>query len=419
MKKILLLLTILFALPVFSQTEEAQRQLEEKKAKLQEELAKANQKFATEKKKEKTVLKEIAKQDFKINITEKIINTTAKQKRLLSDDIYLTQLDINKYKQEIEELKADYAKMIVKSYKSRSEQSKAMFVLSSDNFTQAYKRVQYMKQYAGYRKRQAEEIRDKQSKLENSKDHLEVKKKEKEKIIVASTKEQEGLEKEKTEKERLVKLIQKDKKKIAAEIAKIKKESKEIDRKIRKMIADAIAAINKKNAEKKKAAAGNTTPTTKADPVSSTKIELTPEGKIVSNNFKANKGSLPWPVEKGVITLGYGNQPHPLQKDIIVHNSGIEITTDAGASARAVFAGEVSNIQVSQNTGLYTVLVAHGDYFTVYSNLSSVSVSKGSKVSEKQSIGKIKTNANGKTVLKFLVNQNTTTLNPKTWIAAK
>ena len=413
-KFLLTLFVVFFTLSVSAQIDEKEK-LEQRKEQLQRELSEAKTKLQNEKKKERSVLKEIASQNEQIKISEKIISTIAKQTRILDDNIYLTQLEINKLNRDLKIMKEDYAKMIVKSYKSRSEQSRIMFVLSSSSFLQAYKRIQYMKQYAGYRKRQAEEIKIKQTRLGVAVNELQVNKKEKEVVIVEKTKIKAEHEKLKLEKEKTAKLIQKDKKKIAAEIAAKQKESKAIDKKIKKMIADAIAAENKKNAAKKQAASGNTTPV-KTTAVSSTKIELTPEGKLTSDSFKANKGELPWPTEKGYISTGYGDVPHPEYKNIVIHNSGIDITTDAGASARAVFAGEVSGVQVSQTTNTYTVLVRHGDFFTAYSNLSSVSVSVGNKVTAKQTLGKIKTNAKGNSVLKFVINQNTTVLNPKSWL---
>lgn len=421
MNKFLLYLFVLFfSFSAMAQIDEKEK-LEQRKEQLQRELSEAKTKLQNEKKKEKSVLKEIAGQDAQIRISEKIISTIAKQARILDDNIYLTQLEINKLNKDLKIMKEDYAKMIVKSYKSRSEQSRFMFVLSSTSFLQAYKRVQYMKQYAGYRKRQAEEIKVKQARLGIAVGELQTNKKEKEVVIVEKTKIKAEHEKLKQEKVATAKLIQKDKKKIAADIAKMDKERKSIDKKIKKMINDAIAAENKKNAAKKKAAAtasGNTAPV-KTAPVSSTKIELTPEGKLSSDSFKANKGQLPWPTEKGYISTGYGDQPHPDYSNIVIHNSGIDITTDSGSSARAVFAGEVSGVQVSQTTNTYTVLVRHGDFFTAYSNLSSVSVSVGNKVTAKQTLGKIKTNAKGNSVLKFVINQNTTVLNPKSWLKPK
>ena len=419
-KFLLTLFVVFFTLSVAAQTEEQQK-LEQRKEQLQRELSEAKTKLQQEKKKEKSVLKEIAGQEAQIKISEKIISTVAKQARILDDNIYLTQLEINKLNKDLKIMKEDYAKMIVKSYKSRSEQSRVMFVLSSNSFLQAYKRVQYMKQYAGYRKRQAEEIKIKQARLGVAVTSLQTNKKEKEVVIVEKTKIKEEHEKLKQEKEKTAKLIQKDKKKIAAEIAKMDKERKAIDKKIKKMINDAIAAENKKRKAEQAAAAkksGSTTPV-KTTPVSSTKIELTPEGKLSSDSFKANKGRLPWPVAKGYISTGYGDVPHPDYKNIVIHNSGIDITTDPGSSAMAVFSGEVSGVQVSQTTNTYTILVRHGDFFTAYSNLSSVSVSVGNKVSAKQVLGKIKTNAKGNSVLKFVINQNTTVLNPKSWITPK
>ena len=418
-KRFLIVFIWLLTLPVVAQ-EDAQQKLEARKEQLQKELAEMRNKYQNERVKEKSVLKEINKIEEQIKVSANLINTISKQTRLLSDDIYLTQLEINKLNRELQVMKEDYAKMIVKSYKSRSDQSKIMFILSSNSFLQAYKRIQYMKQYAGYRKMQAEEIKQKQVKLNKSVQHLEGKKKEKEVVLQESTKAKQEHEKIKQEKEKVAKSIQKDKKKYAAEIEKMKKEQRDIDRKIKKMIAEAIAAANKKNAEKTKTNTGTKSGTnTKPVAVSSTKIELTPEGKVESDNFKANKGRLPWPVEKGAIYIPYGNSKHPEFSNLDVHNSGIDIKTESGMMARSVFAGEVSGIQVSQSTGTYTVMVRHGDFFTTYSNLSSVSVNQGQKVGIKQTLGKIKTNFAGLTVMKFTLSQNITTLNPNSWITPR
>jgi murein DD-endopeptidase MepM/ murein hydrolase activator NlpD len=152
-------------------------------------------------------------------------------------------------------------------------------------------------------------------------------------------------------------------------------------------------------------------------PISSTKIDLTPEAKIVADNFRANKGRLPYPVERGKITLGFGYQPHPVYKSLMVHNSGVEITTDQGATARAVFDGVVTSVfDLTKVTK--AVMIQHGDYFTVYQNLSSVNVSMGDKVSRKQALGRIRSNGEtGKTVLKFLIYQNTSYINPAGWLS--
>ncbi len=393
----------------FAQPSEQQK-LEERKAQILKEISENKSRLEAEKKKEKSVLSQINQQKQLIQLRQKLLNTTAKQTRILSDEIYLTQLEMNKLNRELKVLKEDYEKMIVKSYKSRNEQSRIMFILSSENFLQAYKRIQYMKQYAGFRKMQGEEIKEKQNKLVEAEKRLSVSKKEKEVVLAQTEKEKQELEKEKKEQERLVKLIQKDKKKLSAEISRKQKEAKEIDSKIKKLIAAEIAAANKRNAEK----SGTTAP--KAGTTAASKFVLTAEGQVASDNFKANKGKLPWPVVKGYVSLGHGDQPHPIHKNLTIHNSGVEISTEPGSSARAVFGGEVLQVQVisANNKAVY---IQHGDFITVYLNLSSVSVTKGQKVSIKQNIGKIHTDSSGKAVIKFLVLQNTTTLNPETWLS--
>ena len=392
----------------FAQPSEQQK-LEERKAQILKEISENKSRLETEKKKEKSVLTQINQQKQLIQLRQKLLNTTAKQTRILSDEIYLTQLEMNKLNRELKVLKEDYEKMIVKSYKSRNEQSRIMFILSSENFLQAYKRIQYMKQYAGFRKMQGEEIKDKQTKLLQAEKRLSESKKEKEVVLAQTEKEKQELEKEKQEQERLVKSIQKDKKKLAAEITKKQKEAKDIDAKIKKLIAAEIAAANKRNAEK----SGTTAP--KAGTTAASKFVLSAEGKVASDNFKANKGKLPWPVVKGYVSLPHGDQPHPVHKNLTIHNSGVEISTEPGSSARAVFGGEVLQVQVisANNKEVYN---KHGDFITVYLNLSSVSVTKGQKVSIKQNIGKIHTDSSGKAVIKFLVLQNTTTLNPEAWL---
>lgn len=404
-KLITAVLLLLISYTGWSQ-ENQQEKLEQRKAEILREIREKEAQLQHVKSKEVSVKKQLEIQLEKIKLKEKLINTTEKQTKLLSNDMYLNQLTINRLKRELVVLKDDYAQMIVKSYKSRSEQSRAMFLLSSENFLQAYKRAQYMKQYASYRKNQGLEIQSKSEELLVHNETLEVQKTAKQKLIEENEKERLVLEKEKQIQQELAKAIKKDKKQLLAEIKKKQQKTKNIDNQIAKLLRAAIAASNKKTA----------TAMAKSNPKTSAKIVLTAEGKIESNNFKANKGKLPWPVEKGFVSLPYGDQPHPIVKSLIVHNSGVEITTDQGANARAVFAGEVISVMVLSPVNK-AVMIQHGDYFTVYQNLSSVSVSKGDKVSIKQAIGRIRTNGDtGKTVLKFTLSQNTVYNNPATWL---
>jgi septal ring factor EnvC (AmiA/AmiB activator) len=404
------------AIPMWSQPP-TQEQLEERKAKIQQEILEKEELLQSVKSKEKSVVTQLMLQKEKIGLKQKLISTTEKQTKLLSNDIYTNQVKINQLKLDLDQLRKDYAEMILKSYKSRSEQSRAMFLLSSQNFLQAYKRAQYMKQYASYRKMQGEEIKGKTNQLLTYNDKIGVQKSAKEKLIVENENEKQELEKEKKVQEKIAQQIQKEKGKIVADIKKKQQETKKIDAQIQKLIRETIAAANKKTAAAK--AKANPKTVSKADTKAteeSTKIVLTSEGQLIANNFRANKGKLPWPVEKGAVSLSYGDQPHPVYKTLTVHNSGVEITTEIGSSARAVFGGEVTKV-IKLSPLNIAVFIQHGDYFTVYQNLTSVNVSVGDKVTIKQTLGKIRTNGDtGKTILKFLILQNTTYNNPASWL---
>ena len=432
MPKFLLSLILLCMTSSMWSQESQQEKLEHRKAQIQQEIRDNERLLQTVKKKEKSAVSVIIVQANKIKLKEKLINTTEKQTKLLGNDMYINQMKINKLNRELVILKEDYAKMILKSYKSRSEQSRAMFILSSNSFLQAYKRAQYMKQYTNYRKMQGDEIKSKSDDLIVYNGKLNVQKTAKQKLIAENEKERSSLLKAKQEQEKLVKSIKKDKNKIASEIKKKRQESRTIDRQIDRLVREAIAEANRKAAmeramekAKAEAKAGDTKEEIKTrakaivssyNAVSSSKITLTGEAKILADNFRANRGKLPWPVEKGFVSSAFGDHPHPVISSLMVHNSGVDITTDQGASARAVFSGEVVSVMVLSPVNK-AVMIQHGDYFTVYQNLSSVNVSKGDKVSTKQSIGKIRTNGDsGKTVIKFTISQNTTYNNPASWL---
>lgn len=395
-----------------------QEQLEERKAKIQLEIQEKEQLLKSVKTKEKSVLTQMSIQKEKIGLKEKLIKTTEKQTKMLNNDIYINQVKINQLNKDLDQLRKDYAAMILKSYKSRSEQSRAMFLLSSENFLQAYKRAQYMKQYASYRKMQGQEIEGKARQLVGYTNKIVVQKTEKEKLIKENVKEKDELEKEKQEQQKIATQIQKEKGKLITEIKNKQKETKKIDDQIKKLIRAAIIAANKKTAAANAKSNPKTTAAEKTRIESSDKIVLTPEGKIVSDNFKANKGRLPWPVEKGAISTPYGESPHPVFKQLKVYNSGIEISTENGGTARAVFSGEVAQIQQITPTKK-AVLIKHGDFFTIYQNLSTVNVKVGDKVSAKETLGKIRTDAEGQTILKFMVSQNSVYFNPTSWLSGR
>lgn len=419
MPKFLLSLVLVCATTFVWAQDSQQEKLEQRKAQIQQEIRDNEKMLQSVRKKEKSAVNEYIIQANKIKLKEKLINTTAKQEKLISNDMYINQVQVNKLKKELKVLKEDYAKMILKSYKSRSEQSRAMFILSSESFLQAYKRAQYLKQYTAFRKNQGLEIQSKTAQLVDFNAKLDGQRQVKKKIIAENQKEKVSLEAEKKEQQKLVNSLKKDKNKIIADTKSKQQESRRIDAKIKELIREQIRLANQKAEEerRKRIAEGKTTESN--DPpktYSSDKIALTPEGKILAADFKANRGKLPWPVEKGFISLGYGDQPHPLHPSLTVHNSGVEITTEQGATARAVFDGVVSKV-IALSPVNRAVFIQHGDYFTVYQNLSQVFVEQVDKVKLKQSIGKVRTSGDtGKTVIKFLILQNTSNNNPEGWL---
>jgi len=425
MQRILLIIVTFFiSVSSFAQNyEEQQRQLENRKAQILKEIKEVQGLLNSEKKKERNILNEIAVQNKKIKLSTELISNSQKQSRVLSNDIYTATLQSNKLKRELKVLQADYAKTIVKSYKSRSEQSRILFILSADNFLQAYKRMQYMKQYANFRKTQGDEIKEKTIELERLAQKLEVQKKKQQEILVQQEQEKKSLEEDRKVQNELMAEVKKDQKKYTGQIKNKQAETKKIDQEIKSVIQKAIAEANRKAKEKaekerlarEKATGKKETAPAKSAAVSSTKFDLTPEEKTLSNNFKTNRGRLPWPVEKGFISMKYGDQPLPGMPNVTVHNSGVEITTESGSDVRSVFEGEVFKIQNIGNIKL--VYIRHGEYVSIYQNLSSISVSNGQKVSTKQKIGTISNNHEGKAILKFVISQNDSFMNPQSWLS--
>jgi septal ring factor EnvC (AmiA/AmiB activator) len=338
--------------------------------------------------------------NYKVNVRKNLIKVTNDQANLLTREINANQKEISSLREQLKLLKEDYSKMIVRSYKSRSDQSKVMFLLSSDNFKQAYKRLQYIKQYANYQKEQGEKIKVKTQKLQDLNASLIKQKKDKEKLIEENRIAKKRLEEELNQQRVLMASIRKNLSAHSSQIKKKQQEADKIDREIDRLIREAIAESNRK--------AGNSS--------TSKGYALTAEARALAANFELNKGKLPWPVEKGVVKLGYGKQPSPIDKTVTINSNGVRIATEEGAKVRAVFDGEVTGIIILKNANP-AIIIRHGNYFTIYKNLSKIFVKQGDKVSTKQIIGEVFTNkSNGETILGFGVNNNSNTENPANWI---
>tara|TARA_R110002167_G_scaffold232810_2_gene438001 strand:+ start:148 stop:1347 length:1200 start_codon:yes stop_codon:yes gene_type:complete len=384
---------------VFSQSNK-QQELEDRRQELRQEIQKINALQLENKSKEKSQLSLIESFNYKISVLNNLISVTNQQANLLTREINANQKRITKLRDELKELKEDYAAMIVKSYKSKNQQSRIMFLLSSNNFKQAYKRLQYMKQYADHQKQQGQEIKSKSEELQRINVNLLKQKEDKQKLIAENKEVQKTLEEERRKHQNLIASIKKNINTYASQIKKKQQEADKIDREIEKIIREAIASSNKK--------AG------KAE--SSIGFALTAEEKVLASNFASNKGKLPWPVEKGFVTVGYGTQPSPIDKSLTIRSNGVRIATEKGAKVRAIFNGEVSRIVVIRNSNP-VVMIRHGNYITAYKNLSKVYVKEGEKVTTKQDIGEVFTNpSNGDSILNFIIYENLNTLNPSEWI---
>jgi septal ring factor EnvC (AmiA/AmiB activator) len=383
----------------FSQSDK-QKQLESRRQELRREIQKINELRTENKSKEKSELSLIEDFNYKINVLSNLIKVTNQQANLLTREINSNQKKISDLRDELKQLKEDYAAMIVKSYKSKNQQSRIMFLLSSNDFKQAYKRLQYIKQYSDHQKQQGEVIKIKAIQLQEINVSLLKQQEDKKKLIAENRVVQKSLEKERKAHQILMASIRKNMNRYTAQIRQKQREADRIDREIDKLIKAAIVKSNKK--------VGKTT--------SSKTFALTAEEKVLASNFVSNKGKLPWPVEKGFVRLGYGTQRHPIDRSLTIKSNGVRIATEKGAEARAVFDGEVSEILKMKNVNPI-VMIRHGNYLTVYRNLAKVYVRKGDKVKTKQAIGEVFTNpSNGETILRFTLSKGTATENPASWI---
>ena len=396
------ILTLVFACLTMAtsqaQTNE-QKQLEAKRERLQQEIEQINRLLFAEKKQKGTILDQLEVLDQKINVRQQLIRVTNQQSNLLSRQINANIRNITKLREDLDVLKTEYAAMIQKSYQNRSQQNRLMFLLSSETFFQALKRMEYMKQYTQYRKQQGEEIAAKTAELTVLNQDLTEQRRAKETLIAQNLRAKNEMMREIKSQKDLLKTIRQNESRYAAEIKKKTEETRRLDRQIERLIRSAIAASNRE-----------------AGSDASSSFVMTPEAALMAKNFSENKGKLIWPVERGIKRQGYGVYKDALYPGIKHRSNGVIIATDEGAKARAVFDGEVIAI-LAVPGGNKGVQIKHGNYISTYYNLSSLYVKKGDKVSVKDELGEIYTNRfNGLTQLKFYLYQDATRLNPEEWI---
>ena len=376
-----------------------QQELEAQRQRLQKDIKQINQLLYSNIKKKKSVLSEVEDLDLKLTKRKSLIRVNNEQVNLLTQRININLRDISSQRMELQELKDDYAKMIRSSYKSRSSENRLLFLFSSEDFLQAYKRIQYFKQYTSYRKKQGEAIASKTQTLQELNKTYLMQKIKKEDLVTENKKVEEVLSKERKTQQEMIRALRKKTKSLTVQISTKQKKAAAIDREIDRLIKEAIAASNK--------AAGK-----KADG----SFSLTPELQFIADNFLASKGRLPWPLEKGLVIQGFGKQPHPVVKTTMIQSNGVTIATNPNAKVRAVFEGEVMSVLLYKGSNP-TVLIRHGNYITAYKNLGKVYVKKGDKIAAKQEIGEVFTNKQtNKTSLQFCVFVEQKAQNPKAWV---
>ena len=397
---IFILTLFLSTICFFGQT---RKQLETQRKKLNIKINKVNKLIFEAKKDQKNALQDLKDLNQKIDVREKLIETINLEVLLLSNEITSNEIKVDKLQNKLVALKEDYSDMIFRSYKSKSQQSRAMFILSSSNFRQAYKRLQYMKQYTSFRKKQGEEISLQTYIVKRFVDSLNIQKQLKDTLIISENEQNKKVESDKKNQENLVFRIKSKERKYKKELQKSIKEQKRVSTKIDKLIREAIARANKKVKDKLKNNKEN-------------EFILSPEAKALAVKFESNKGKLPWPLRESLVTRRFGKQPHPTFSGIILNSPGLHLVTKKGAYAESIFSGKVLAIQLTSERKK-NVLVQHGNYITAYNNLENSLVKMGDKVIVGQKLGKVYTDkVTGKTKLIFVLFKNTTRLNPTSWM---
>ena len=398
-KYIILILIVALQQCLFAQSK---KELENKKKQLQKEIKQTEILLNETKKNKKLSLNQLVTLNKKISVREQLIQTIQAEIRIAEKQIKENKDIITSLENDLQKLKEEYARMIYYAYKNQDAYSRIMFIFSAQDFSQAYRRLKYMQQYSYYRQKQAEMIEKTQELLNKKNAELEDKKRQKQQLLKIEEQEKQVLAKEKNEQEKTLTQLQEQEKELLKKIKEKEQEQKQLQLAIQRIIEEEI----RKSREKAKS--DGTKPAEKG-------LTLTPEAQKLSNTFEANKGKLPWPVAEGIITGKHGEQPHPVLKGITIKNNGVDISTKKDAPVRAVYEGEVTGLATVPGFGK-VVMIRHGEYLSVYSNLRDVLVKKGDKIKTKQNIGVVETDENGKTEVHFEIWKGSTLMNPETWL---
>ena len=421
MKNILLLcLACLFVWNASAQTTQKIKELENQRNELQQQIAESETLLQSTKKDVKSQLDNLALLNGQIADRKKYIHIIERDVKSLNNEINALQRQLKTLERDLKDKKDKYESSVQYMYRNKSIQEKLMFIFSAENLSQTYRRLRYVREYANYQRLQAIEIERKQKQVNAKKAELETTREAKEKLLKEGEAEKKKLEKQEKEKQGILNGLKRKQRGIQSEINKKRRSADQLNKQIDRLIELEIEKARKRAEEEaRKAAKDGKKPGEKPagkQPVQKgtvDKFRMNNEDRQLSGTFESNKGRLPMPITGPYVIVGHYGQ-YAVSKNVRLDNKGIDIRGKEGAKARAVFDGEVSAI--FKYNGLSNVLVRHGNYISVYCNLSSVSVAKGGKVKAREEIGVIQKDASGNAVLHFQLRKETTKLNPELWL---
>ena len=419
MRKIVtIILTLLTLTIAFGQSI---KELEEQRRNALKRLETTSKVLSETKKTQRSSLNKLNIINKNINERKSLINHINKEISTLDTEINKLNSETRKLERELETYKADYANMVREAYINRSVYSKILFVLSAETFDQSFRRLRYMQEYSEYRKEQMRKLENTKFEIANKTEQLAQHKKTQVDIKSQKSAEQKKLISDQRKENSVYSDLKKKEKTLQADLKKQQKIANDLNRKIEALIAEEVRKAEEKRRKEEQARRAkepdSKEPATKPR-TAETGYAMTKEEKLISGNFAANSGRLPWPVDRGFISGKFGVQPHPTLKYVTTNNKGIYIQTPSKTNARAVFEGVVTQrfSVPGSNNG---VIMQHGQYRTVYANLTNIYVRVGQKVDAKQSIGQIYTDPenDNKTELFFQIWKDRTILNPESWIS--
>lgn len=399
-----LLLIFISNTSLYAQSEK--ERLRKNKEQIEQEIELTNKLLQETKENKKTSMNQLVLLERKIDQRQRLIDNIESEIYYLNNAILYNQKRIGELEKKLEKLRGEYARMIMAAQQNQSNMTRLMYIFASDDFNQALKRMQYFRQYGHYRREQSLLIKNTQDSIKNKNQELRDMRQRKVSLKAQQEMEKQNMVQEKTEKNRTINKLASEEKELLADLRRKKRESERLNKAIEKAIAEEIAraeAAARKSTDDK--------PTIKRT------FELTPDQVKLSNSFADNRGKLPWPTKQGIISSTYGEHEHPVLKYVKTMNNGVDILTARGEKAHAVFAGKVTNVVGMSNTKK-AIIIRHGEYLSVYSNISKVLVSVGQEVDTKEAIGEIYTEEDSnKTELHFEIWKGKNLQNPSYWLA--